>query len=348
MPANTAPGDDRRAPRRYRLVAVLAGAALAAGAVTAVGVGYAGATAGPRGTAGGLSAGQPAAAARPAPSGQPAPVPAPPPPVAGTACGAAFTTELPGETYQQALAREDRTIGRLDLARVFYPGLPAAWPGKVDMSGRPMVVSFKAPPAEILAGTDDHALTAWFAGAPRAQDTYWVYYHEPEDNIAAGMFTADQYRRAWQHLGALARAAKNPRLHATLVLMGWSTQPASGRNWRDYFAGTGTIGVLAWDTYNTGYRKGVYLTGAQLFGTQVAINRSLGLPIGVAETGSPLVGTDAGAGRAAWIRDITGYLRANGALFVSYFDLDWSSHGVVDYRLRDAASTAAWRGFCSR
>ena len=61
MPANTAPGDDRRAPRRYRLVAVLAGAALAAGAVTAVGVGYAGATAGPRGTAGGLSAGQPAA-----------------------------------------------------------------------------------------------------------------------------------------------------------------------------------------------------------------------------------------------------------------------------------------------
>jgi hypothetical protein len=41
------------------------------------------------------------------------------------------------------------------------------------------------------------------------------------------------------------------------------------------------------------------------------------------------------------------HLTATGAVFVSYFDLDWTNHDGPDYRLRDAASQAAWREFCS-
>jgi hypothetical protein len=87
---------------------------------------------------------------------------------ASTLCGASFATEA-GETYQQALAREDGYFDGLESVRVFYSGLPKAWPGKLDTSGRPMIVSFKAAPAEVLAGTHDTSLRSWFATAPRDQ-----------------------------------------------------------------------------------------------------------------------------------------------------------------------------------
>lgn len=93
---------------------------------------------------------------------------------------------------------------------------------------------------------------------PRDRDVYWVYYHEPEDNIAAGEFTAADYRAAWRRLRSLADKAGNPRLHATLVLMGWSLDPLSKRDWRDYYPGRDVIQVLGWDVYNLGWKKGRY------------------------------------------------------------------------------------------
>ncbi len=38
------------------------------------------------------------------------------------------------------------------------------------------------------------------------------------------------------------------------------------------------------------------------------------------------------------------YLVTNHALWVLWFDIDWSTG---DYRLRDPAGVAAWRDFCS-
>ncbi len=267
-----------------------------------------------------------------------------------TRCGAAFSTELPDETYQQALAREDGYYNGLELARVFYPGLPKPWPGKLDTGGRPMVVSFKAPPAQILAGTHDAALSQWFSDAPRQQDVYWTYYHEPEDDIARGAFTAEQYRRAWQRLAAMAREARNPRLRATLILMGFSVNPTSGRNWRDYYPGRDAIDVLGWDVYNPGWDHPThpgYRPVTEVFGHVIQTSQQEGLPFGIAETGSPLARGDDGTGRAAWLRQLSAHLTAAGALFIAYFDLDQTSHNGPDYRLRDPAGMAAWRDFCS-
>ena len=91
---------------------------------------------------------------------------------------------------------------------------------------------------------------------------YWTYYHEPEDNIEAGAFTAAQYRAAWQRISSLALRANNPRLHATLILMCYTLTPASGRSFADYYPGDAYIDVLAWDCYNQVWAKGQYIAPA--------------------------------------------------------------------------------------
>ena len=60
---------------------------------------------------------------------------------------------------------------------------------------RPLVVSFRLRPSKVLAGEFDEELTAWFRCRPRDRDTYWVYYHEPEDETERGTFTAEAFQR---------------------------------------------------------------------------------------------------------------------------------------------------------
>jgi hypothetical protein len=261
-----------------------------------------------------------------------------------TLCGASFADE--GLTYQQALAREDGFFNGLEMVRVFYPGLPQAWPGKLDTSGRPMAVSFKATPAEVVAGTHDARLRTWFATAPRDQDIYWTYYHEPEEDWDTAT-EKTQYRQAWQRLSGLADQAANPRLRATLILMGWSLNPNSGRNWRDWYPGRAYLDVLGWDLYNPSWNnpdEPAYKAPSELFANVIATSDAEGLPFGIGETGSPLIPGDSGTQRAAWLRALSAHLTAAGALFVAYFDHDWPN---ADYRLRDPAGQAAWAEFCS-
>jgi hypothetical protein len=265
-------------------------------------------------------------------------------PPSSTLCAAAFQIE-DGETWQQALAREDGLFNGLEAIRVYNPGLPAAWPGNPNPGDRPVIVSFKAPPADIVAGRHDAALRAWFAAAPRDRVTWWSYLHEPENDVEKDhAFTPAEYRQAWQRVSTLADTAGNPHLRATLILMGWTLQPSSGRDWRDYYPGRDYIDVLGWDLYNLTWKGGTYNNPAENFQRVVEVSQAEGLPFGVAETGTPILGGDA-AGRAAWIQGSIDYLVANGAQFVSYFDLLW--RGPIEYRLRDPAGQGVWRSFCS-
>ncbi|MGH8882177.1 MAG: hypothetical protein ACRD0P_33320 [Stackebrandtia sp.] len=264
----------------------------------------------------------------------------------GPLCGASFAAELPGETYQQALTRVDGYYGGLESVRVFYPGLPRMWPGKLDTGGRPMIVSFKADPVAVLAGTHDDFLRTWFQTAPSDQEIFWTYFHEPENDVDAGAFTAEQFRRAWIHIASLARPAGHPRLHATVILMGWSVDPASGRDWLDYYPGREHVDVLGWDLYNSSWRNGRYKDPEELFTRVVDTSRTANIPFGIAETGSPLVAGDDGRLRADWLRALGTHLTQSGAVFIEYFDNDRRSNGGPDYRLRDPFGMAAWREFC--
>lgn len=258
-----------------------------------------------------------------------------------TLAGAAIQLRT-GETYAQGLARIDRTYGPLKMARVFYPGLPPAWPGSpADVANRTVVVSFKALPLDIIAGRHDAQLASWFASMPRTRDTYWVYYHEPEDNIRDGTFTAADYRTAWRRLAGLADRAGNSRLRATLVLMCWTLDPLASRNWRDYYPGGDVIDVLGWDCYNDGPVKGAYNSPDGLFAKSIEVSRAAGKPFGYAEIGSLLLDTT-GSGRAAWLRSVASYLRQHNALWVAYFDYPMKG----DWRLLDQPSQQAWQEVC--
>lgn len=250
-----------------------------------------------------------------------------------------------GESNDQALARADRTLGRSQIIRIFYPGLPVPWPGAAGRADRPVVVSFKAKPQDILAGRYDSTLKSWFANAPRNRQILWTYYHEPEDNIERGEFTAAQYRAAWKKLRGFADAAHNRELKATLVLMEWSLRKGSGRNWRDYYPGKNVIDVLGWDAYNYGAfgksaaRAHSYDSPASIYSTAVKVSKAEGKPFGFAEWGSLLVPGDSGTRRAAWISASMKYFAKHGAMFATYFDTPVAG----EYRLNDAPSQAALR-----
>ncbi len=246
-----------------------------------------------------------------------------------------------GVSLEAAFDRSVDAYGRPDVARVFNAGLPPWWGTLSDsVDDTPVVVSFKVPPATVLSGAVDGRLRAWFASAPTNRDTYWIYYHEPEDEIAAGHFTSQQFVDAWERLAALAAQAHNPRLQSTVVLMCWTLAPESGRRWQDYVPAAGLVDVLAWDCYNHGARDGAYLDPETLLGDSVQVSRQVGAQWALSELGSRVAVGDDGTGRAVWLRAVGDYVARQGAAFVTYFD------GTVggDFRLSDAASARAWAG----
>jgi hypothetical protein len=265
--------------------------------------------------------------------------PAPPSkPIGSTLFGTSLWTG-DGSNASSALARETAAFGRPDVVRTYYTGMPAAWPGSAGVSGGPVVVSFKAAPKDVAAGRLDSQFTNWFATAPKDRPIFWSYFHEPENDVEAGSFTTADYRAAWAHLAGLADKANNPQLHSNLILMCWTLNPGSHRNWKDYFAGAGVVDTIGWDCYNKSFTKGSYGDPASMLGTAVATSKAAGVNWAVAELGSKMASGDSGAGRAAWLTKIGSYARANGAAYITYFD---STVGG-DFRLLDAASKNAWR-----
>lgn len=224
-----------------------------------------------------LSSPSPAPAPVPAPA--PAPVsPLPPKPPKPVPLFGSSVMPNPGESYPDALSRVDSQFGGIGALRVFYPGLGVpGWPTKAGSSWvRPQVVSFKLLPAAVLGKTYDLALLAFFRAV--TTPTIYSYWHEPEDNVAAGEFTAPNYRAAWEHITALQAQAANPKVRSALILMGYSLTKGSGRNWRDYYAPS--VDVLGWDCYNTLRDRGAYQTPAEMFGPAKAASEAGGEAVG--------------------------------------------------------------------
>lgn len=88
---------------------------------------------------------------------------------------------------------------------------------------------------------------AFFATMPkdRPYDVTCTWYHEPDDNFTSAAQQAD-YRAAWRDHAAMMRQYG---MVPTLILMRYSLQKASGRNWRDWYPGDGVVDVTGWDCY---------------------------------------------------------------------------------------------------
>ncbi len=256
---------------------------------------------------------------------------------ASTLFGSSIDREPATEPWPAAIARHDGMFGPLKVIRVFFPGPPRPWTAPELGHGRPVVVSFKLPPREVLAGRYDAAMRAWFAAAPRNRPVWWVYWHEPEDDISAGRFTAADYRAAFARLDALAERASNRMLRTTQVLMDWTLNPRSGRDWRTYYPGARVIDVQAWDQYH--YANATTCAYQSMSSRETRrgayrLTRAEGNDFGIAEIGSD----SCIAQRPAWLRDIGAWSRTR-AVFVTYFN---STVGG-DFRLSDRESQEAWR-----
>ena len=237
-------------------------------------------------------------------------------------------------------------FGRMPIVRVYYSGLPDsnAWTtGLAAANHSAVIVSFKALPTSILSGADDAALRHFFDTAPTGHPIYYSYYHEPEDNIAAGQFTLSDYKAAWARVVKIARAAHNPYLHSTLILMSWDLDPYSHRHWKDYLPGGGIISTLGWDAYPVGSAENInpkLTPPSQFMGPAIAASKSVGLPYGF-----PEFGLSTSRGRPGWLTSVGKYIMHSGALFASYFD---GNQQYPTLRLTDAASIAVWRGFVAQ
>lgn len=261
-----------------------------------------------------------------------------------TAFGAVVKPQS-GETYQQALARSESRYGRLGIIRYFDSNSPDSWSSYTSkLTDHTAIISFRISPSTVNSGSADGQLLTFFRNAPQDRITYWSYMHEPEDDIARGSFTASAYRTAFARVARLARQASaetgNTALRATLILMCYTVNPASGRNWTNYYSSAEDVEVLGWDCYNHGENRGVYGEPATLYSRAINVSRNAGEPWGMAEFGSRLArGDTTGAGRAAWLTKVAKYLYAEGALFASYFDTNGAG---TDYRLLDEPSRQAW------
>jgi hypothetical protein len=243
------------------------------------------------------------------------------------------------------LAQNSGKFGTLGIIRTTYTGLPAAkaWStAPLGTTKSAVLVSFAAPPTAILAGRDDAALRSFFRTAPRGRPVYYAYYSEPEAAVNHRLFTPAGYRQAWTHIAALAHAAHNSGLKATLILRASDLGPASRTSWRSFLPGGHVVAAVAWDAYPAGTATGASpkLTEPETFmGPAVAAAKAAGLAFGFA--GFALATT---AGRPGWLYSVADYLMSSGARFGILTTL----RAVPATNISDAASIAAWRAVVAR
>ncbi|MFC4531422.1 hypothetical protein [Sphaerisporangium dianthi] len=146
-------------------------------------------------------------------------------------------------------------------------------------------MSFKYPPKDVAAGKHDVNLRSWFASAPQDRDVFWCFYHEPEDDISDGRFTAEEYKAAWRRIEGLAGEAGNSRLLATTILMDWTLSERSGRHWQDYYPGSAYVDVMAWDVYGFDEANSETMAAHNASRPGLEVARSQNKPYAVAELG---------------------------------------------------------------
>ena len=227
------------------------------------------------------------------------------------------------------VARVSGLMGRpLSSVRAFFIGTPTQWSRSALLASIPdngtAVIDFET-------GTPA-AIQTFLSGHPSTLKCYASYWHEPEDNFT----TIDQqaaYRASWDQYAPAIRAAG---CIPTLILLKWSLNPASGRDWHNWYP-AGDVDVLAFDAYNGGL--GAVATSYQdptnFLAPIVTAAQQVGLPWALAEVGAAIIGDP--AGRAAWAHGVAAQVAKYPVPFAEW----WEGPTGGSYNL-DAATAAAW------
>jgi hypothetical protein len=247
-----------------------------------------------------------------------------------------------------------------DLCRVFIQ--TQSWnagtnPCKaaVDASKRGETVVFSTKVSSVagaISGSDDTRIKGLASGLVAAGVKNFLFgiYHEPEDNVEGGEFTAAQWRQMQARLLPMVKTLIAPAGGKTIsILMAWTTNPKSGRNAEDYRVPEAD--VQGWDLYErggatSGTPEGVY---AKNDPSQASLDqwtwcldaaKRWGKPSLMAEFGVMHRQSDpTGKEVAGYMDRVRAMPRINEVLGIIYFEQDGYS-----YNIRDMADARAGFG----
>ncbi len=283
-------------------------------------------------TAPGLAPAKPRASS-PAPATATASIPGPAPATTlGTSSPAPATVFGASINATDDVARLSYKLRRqLTTVRVFLSSTPSSWSSNALLSTVPangtVALSFHS-------GTPTQ-VTRFLSSRPKTLKCYATYWHEPEDNFMTATQKA-AYRTNWHgYAPAIRQAGCKP----TLILMKWSLNPKSGRNWQDWYP-KGDIDVLAFDAYNTRAKIGTYGTPSQYLAPILAASTQTGLPWALTELASDIPAGTKATDRAAWAHGVAVAAASQPRfLFATWWDV--LSNSGRDYRL-DSVTAQAW------
>jgi hypothetical protein len=235
-------------------------------------------------------------------------------------------------SVRQRLDKVASSLGRPAVYRVYFRGLPPrVFQGSKADLGPPVVMSFQADPVRVAAGRYDARLRSFFDSIPQGRLVWWSFYHEPEEHIARGEFTARQYRAAWSHLLSIVPTRSN--LRSTMILMRWDLQDGD-RKVSDYVVPG--IDVLAWDAYVRSWCP----TVRDAYDPAAKVSETYGMGVGIAET-SVDNRMRKPPSRVRVVKDLVKVGRVDHAQFVLWFETN-KYNG--DWRLTPyARAVKAWR-----
>ncbi len=223
-------------------------------------------------------------------------------------------------------------LGRpLATVRIFRGSLGGSWSDQSVLRAVPPTATVSLS----FTGGSPAAVRSFLAGHPAGTRCYATYHHEPEATFTSNAQQA-LYRTTWH---TYAPAIREAGCIPTLVLMKWTLQPASGRNWRDWYS-LGDIDALGFDAYNSQAKKGGYGDAADYLAPILALHTQTGLPWALTEMGSDIPAGTTSAQRAAWAHSVAvAAAAAPGFTFAAWWDI--LSNSGRDYRL-DSNAAQAW------
>ncbi|MDQ6873495.1 MAG: hypothetical protein M3042_00315, partial [Actinomycetota bacterium] len=264
----------------------------------------------------------------------------------------ATTTTLLGG-WSKSWSWYDANVGPVQIYRGYDTGWHfARWQDTDSYKAHPTAAandySFDLPPADVAAGTDDGILRTFIASTPK--NIILTNYHEPEQEIEAGMFTAAIFRDSITHLAGLVKAqnlADGGTRRVSVVLMISTFTGFKARNpvtyWpTDATTGANTADLISADAYalphNTGtpccpigYTDGIsWKSATTLLSPALKFAQAHRTAWGISEF-AYLEDINNPMHKAQAITDVVNYAKANGAVMCEYWD---SVGGRADWQLR--------------
>lgn len=154
----------------------------------------------------------------------------------------------------------ETAIGPLMVYRSYDSGFPANWQSGAASWVPDRVVSWhslKPDVAGTASGSLDAQLTTWVKSIPATHKTMLTFQHEME-NPSKNINSA-QFRTAFQRFYGIVKQYR-PDILVGPIYMSWTFDPASGRNWADWWPGDTAADFIGVDTYET-YMQPAFGTG---------------------------------------------------------------------------------------